>query len=55
MSIARRNVCFLTFVFSMKLIKSVESTYSDILSVDPLQPGIIGLPTSVGLWILVRV
>ena len=64
-SIETRNVCFFTFVFSIKFIKSVVSlrydfcifyigcsnvsTKEEILSVGPSQPEIIGLPVMVGL------
>ena len=39
----------------MEIVWSNVSTNADTLSVGPLQPEIIGLPTRVGLWIFVRV
>ena len=65
MSIDTRNVHFVTFVFSMKFIRSIVSlrydfcdldigrsnvsTKDEILSVSPPQPKIIGLAVMVGL------
>ena len=70
-SIDTKIVSLPIFVFSMKLMKSVVSlikdfcfcaigwsnvsTNADVRSVGPSQPEMMGLPTSLGLWIFVSV